>query len=93
MVRVTRPGGTIVVADEIPNLTDRMNLGRKIGLPGIDRWVIGQVTKHLSPEFNAIVERFKSLDVAAMGERVLTDCHYELVWQGVGYVMVGRAPG
>ena len=93
MVRVTRPGGTIVVADEVPDLTDRMKLGRLLGLPGIDRWAIRRVTHHLGDDFNAIVDRLHDLDVAALGRRVLPDSRYELVWQGVGYVLAGTAPG
>ena len=33
MARVAKPGATIVVSDELPDLTDRM-LGHKLGLPG-----------------------------------------------------------
>lgn len=36
MVRVVRPGATIVLSDELPDLTDRM-LFRKLGLPGLYR--------------------------------------------------------
>jgi ubiquinone/menaquinone biosynthesis C-methylase UbiE len=93
MVRVVKPGGTIVISDEIPNLTDRMNFGRKIGLPGVDRWVISKVTRHLGKDFNDLVERFHDLDVAAIGRRILVDSRYEPVWRGVGYVLIGRAPG
>ncbi len=42
MVRAVKPGGTIVVSDELPNLTDRM-LFRKIGLPGVDRWIVSKL--------------------------------------------------
>ncbi|HEV3120723.1 MAG TPA: methyltransferase domain-containing protein, partial [Isosphaeraceae bacterium] len=36
MARVTRPGGTIVVADEVPNLSDQMKLGRLLGFEKFD---------------------------------------------------------
>jgi ubiquinone/menaquinone biosynthesis C-methylase UbiE len=93
MLRVVKPGGTIVVADEVPNLTDRMSLGHKIGLPGLDRWVISKVTKNLGADFTALVEKYHDLDVAAIGRRVLPDCRYELIWQGVGYVLIGHRVG
>jgi ubiquinone/menaquinone biosynthesis C-methylase UbiE len=93
MVRVTRPGGTIIVADEVPNLTDRMKLGRLLGMPKFDRWMISFFTKNLSKEFNEIVERNHDLDVQAIGNRVLPGCRYELIWQEIGYVLVGEAPG
>jgi ubiquinone/menaquinone biosynthesis C-methylase UbiE len=93
MARVTRPGGTIVVADEIPNLTDRMKLGRILGFEKFDRWMISFFTKNLSEGFKELVDRYHDLDVAAIGERVLPGCKYELIWQGVGYVLVGQVPG
>lgn len=91
MARVVKPGGTIVVADEVPDLTDRM-LFRKIGLPGVDRWIVSRGLK-LGDAFTDMVERHRDLDVAAIGERVLPGCRYELVWRKVGYVMVGQVPG
>jgi SAM-dependent methyltransferase len=91
MARVVKPGGTIVVADEVPNLTDRM-LFRKIGLPKVDRWIISKGLK-LGDDFTDMVERHRDMDIAAIGERVLPGSRYELVWRGVGYVLVGQAPG
>jgi ubiquinone/menaquinone biosynthesis C-methylase UbiE len=90
MVRVVRPGATIVISDELPNLTDRM-LGRKIGLPGLDRWVVARLM-NLGYDFTDLVERHRHLDIAAIGRRVLRDCRYELIWNREGYVMVGQAP-
>ncbi len=93
MVRVTKPGGTIVISDEVPNLTDRM-LGHKLNfgpLKRLERWWVAR-GMNLGDEFTEIVERYHDLDVAAIGRRVLNDCHYERIWQGVGYVMVGTAP-
>lgn len=91
MVRAVKPGGTIVVSDEIPNLTDRMFF-RKIGLPGVDRWIVSKGFK-LGDDFTDMVERYRSLDVQAIAERVLPGCRYEKIWMGVGYVIVGQAPG
>ncbi len=91
MVRVVRPGGTIVVADEVPNLTDRMAF-RHIGLPGVDHWILSRLM-HLGDAFTDLVERKRDLDIAAIGRRVLTESRFELVWLGVGYVLVGRVPG
>jgi ubiquinone/menaquinone biosynthesis C-methylase UbiE/uncharacterized protein YbaR (Trm112 family) len=90
MTRVVRPGGPIVVSDELPNLTDRM-VFRKLGLPGVDRWILARLM-NLGYEFTDLVERHKDIDIAAMGERVLRDSRYEVIWAGGGYVMVGNAP-
>ncbi len=90
MVRVARPGAPIVISDEMPNLTDRMP-GHKLGVPGLDRWIVSRLM-HLGDSFTAMVERHRDLDVQAVAGRVLKDFRFELVWRGVGYVLVGRAP-
>lgn len=93
MARVTRPGGTIVISDEVPDLTDylpghKFNLGP---LKKLERWWIAR-RMHLGDEFTDLVDRYRDLDVAAIGRRVLPDCRYELIWRGAGYVMVGTVP-
>jgi ubiquinone/menaquinone biosynthesis C-methylase UbiE len=90
MIRVARPGAPIVISDEVPNLTDRM-LGHKLGVPGIDRWIVARMM-HLGDSFTEMVERHRDLDVKAIAGRVFDDFHFESVWWGVGYVLVGRAP-
>jgi ubiquinone/menaquinone biosynthesis C-methylase UbiE len=90
MIRVARPGAPIVISDEMPNLTDRM-LGHKLGIPGIDRWIVSRLM-HLGDSFTDMVERHRDLDVPAIAGRVFKDFHFERVWQGVGYVLVGQAP-
>ena len=91
MARAVKPGGTIVVSDEIPNLTDRM-LFRKVGLPGVDRWIVSKMLK-LGDDFTDMVEKYRTLDVQAIANRVLPGCRYERIWMGVGYVLVGQVPG
>jgi ubiquinone/menaquinone biosynthesis C-methylase UbiE len=90
MVRVVRPGATIVISDELPDLTERM-WGRKIGLPGLDRFIVARLM-NLGYAFTDLVERHRHLDIAAIGRRVLCDCRYEVIWAGGGYLMVGQAP-
>ena len=67
-----RPGATIVVSDEMPNLTDRM-LGHKLGIPALDRWIVSRLM-HLGDAFTEMVERYRDLDVPAIARRVLPDC-------------------
>jgi ubiquinone/menaquinone biosynthesis C-methylase UbiE len=90
MVRAVKPGGTIVVSDEIPNLSDRM-LFRKIGMPGVDRWIVSKMLK-LGDDFTDMVEKYRTLDVQAIANRALPGCRYERIWMGVGYVLVGTTP-
>ncbi len=91
MVRAVRPGGTIVVSDEVPDLTDRMWF-RKVGLPGVDHWIVSKML-HLGDDFTAMVERYRDLDVEGIARRALPGCRYERIWMGVGYVFVGQVPG
>ena len=91
MVRVARPGAPIVISDEVPNLTDRM-IGHKLGMPGLDNWIVSRLM-HLGDSFTAMVERRRNLNIPAIAERVLKDVRYQTIWMGVGYVLVGRAPG
>jgi ubiquinone/menaquinone biosynthesis C-methylase UbiE len=90
MVRVARPGAKIVVSDELPDLTERM-LGHKIGLPGMDRWIVSRLM-NLGDAFTDLVERHRHMDIAAIGHAVLQDSSYQLIWRGGGYLMVGHAP-
>jgi ubiquinone/menaquinone biosynthesis C-methylase UbiE len=91
MIRVARPGATIVISDEMPNLTDKM-LGHKLGIPAIDRWIVSRLM-HLGDRFTEMVERYRKLDVRSIALRVLPDVEYHEVWRGLGYVLVGRVPG
>jgi ubiquinone/menaquinone biosynthesis C-methylase UbiE len=91
MVRVAKPGATIVISDEMPNLTERM-LGHKLGIPALDRWIVSRLM-HLGDRFTEMVERYRKLDVQAIARSVLPDVHYHEVWRGLGYVLVGQTPG
>jgi SAM-dependent methyltransferase len=91
MVRAVKPGGMVVVSDEVPDLTDRM-IFRKLGLPGVDHWIVSKGL-HLGDPFTEMVERHKSLDVQAIADRVMPGFRYERIWMGVGYVLVGQVPG
>ncbi len=90
MLRVVRPGATIVISDEMPDLTDRM-LGHKLGLPALDRWIVSRLM-HLGDSFTEMVERFRNLDVKEIAGRVFPEVEYHEVWRGLGYVLVGHAP-
>jgi ubiquinone/menaquinone biosynthesis C-methylase UbiE len=91
MVRVAKPGATIVVSDEVPDLMDRMKIGRLIGKPQLDRWIVSRVM-NLGDSFTELAERYRDLDVQAVARRVLPEFHYETVWFGVGYVLVAKVP-
>ena len=90
MIRAVKPGGTIVISDELPNLTDRM-IFRKIGLPRVDHWILSRMM-YLGDDFTAVVERHRALDIREITGRLLPGSTYKEIWMKVGYVVVGTAP-
>jgi SAM-dependent methyltransferase len=88
MARVAKPGAPVVVADEKP---DFLNLGHRLGLPALDRWIASKVMS-MGDDFAGLVERHRNIDIGAIGRRVLNDSRYEVIWRGGGYLMVGAAP-
>jgi ubiquinone/menaquinone biosynthesis C-methylase UbiE len=90
MARVCRPGGLVVVADEVPDLPNRL-LGRWVGLPQLDRWVMARFM-HLGPAFTDMVERHRGLRLEPIARQALADAHVHSLWFGVGYCIVGRPP-
>ncbi|QDV34363.1 class I SAM-dependent methyltransferase [Tautonia plasticadhaerens] len=91
MARAVRPGGTIVVSDEVPDLTDYLPF-RRMGMPGVERWVVSRMM-NLGDDFAAMVERHRKLDVEGIARGVLPGCRFERIWRGMGYVFSGRVPG
>ena len=88
MVRVAKPGAPIVIADERPDFID---FGHRMGVPALDRWIAARLMS-MGDDFADVIERHRDLDIAAIGRRVLKDSCYEIIWRGLGYLMVGAAP-
>lgn len=86
MRRVTRPGGTIVVADEVPWLL-RLGIGHLIGLPRIDAWWLRGLG--LPSEFIAMVFDLQ-LDLDALIAEALPGANRRAIWGGLGYCLVHR---
>lgn len=89
MSRVCKPGGRIVVADEIPNLYDH-GWGHQIGFPALDRWLMERFW--FGPEFAAMAIANR-LDVAAVARAGLGPHRIVSIWRGFGYCMVGTPAG
>ena len=88
MARVTRPGGRIVVADELPDLFE-WGWGHLIGCPRLDTWLMKRVW--LGPEFGDMVLGTR-LDVAAVTRAALHRPVIHRIWRGLGYCIVGTPP-
>jgi SAM-dependent methyltransferase len=86
MRRVTRPGGPIVVADEIPGL-HRAGLGHLIGVPTFDAWWLRGLG--LDREFVDMVLGY-DVDLVELAGRVWPEAVRHRIWRGLGYCWVDR---
>lgn len=87
MRRVVRPGGTLVIADELPDLY-RFAPGHALGLDPLDRW--GLRLLGLDPAFVAMVLDCR-VDVEARARAVMPDFERYAIWNRLGYCLVLRA--
>ncbi|CAN5632926.1 hypothetical protein BH23PLA1_BH23PLA1_13820 [soil metagenome] len=84
MRRVTRPGGTVVVADEVPWLC-QLGIGHIVGLPRIDAWWsqgLGLDRAFIDMVFQLDLDLDKVLAAALPGAR------RERIWAGLGYCLI-----
>ncbi|MHB1555983.1 MAG: methyltransferase domain-containing protein [Isosphaeraceae bacterium] len=86
MRRVTRPGGPVVVADEIPGL-HRAGLGHLIGIPKFDAWWLGLLG--LDREFVEMALGF-DVDLVGLSRRVWPEAERHRIWHGLGYCLINR---
>lgn len=89
MVRVTKPGGRIVVTDENPDLPTRM-IGHRIGWPALDRWILSRFL-HLGDEFATLVNEHVDLKMGPIFDQVFETWESSECCNGVAYCVVGRA--
>jgi SAM-dependent methyltransferase len=89
MRRVTRPGGPVVVADEIPGF-HRAGLGHLLGIPAFDAWWLRLLG--LDREFVDMVLNF-DIDLRALCERVWPGAVRHRIWHGMGYCLVDTSNG
>jgi SAM-dependent methyltransferase len=88
MARVTKPGGHVVVADELPDLFE-WGWGHLLGFPRLDDWLMRRFW--LGPEFTDMVIGTR-LDVAALARSALRRAVVHRIWRGLGYCIVGEPP-
>ncbi len=86
MRRVTRPGGPLVVADEVPGL-HRAGIGHLFGIPSIDAWWLRGLG--LDREFVEMALAF-DVDLFGLVGRVWPEAVRHRIWHGLGYCLVGR---
>jgi SAM-dependent methyltransferase len=88
MARVARPGGRVVVADELPDLV-HWGWGHLLGWPALDRWLMERFW--LGPEFTAMVLA-NDLDVSAVARAALGRHRVHTIWRGLGWCVAGSSP-
>jgi len=81
MRRVTKPGGPVVVADEVPGL-HRAGLGHLVRIPAFDAWWLHKLG--LDREFVTMALTF-DVNLKAMFSRVLPEATRHPIWHGLGY--------
>ncbi len=86
MRRVTKPGGPVVVADELPGL-HRAGLGHLLGIPSLDAWWLRKLG--LDREFVKMVLAF-DIDLPALCSRVWPQATRHRIWHGMGYCYVNK---
>ncbi|WP_435016251.1 class I SAM-dependent methyltransferase [Tundrisphaera sp. TA3] len=84
MARVTKPGGVMVVADEIPTL-QRYGIGHLLGVPAVDAWWLRRLG--LDRDFAAMVLDCR-LDPDATIREAWPDAARHRIWGGLGYCFV-----
>jgi SAM-dependent methyltransferase len=87
MTRVTKPGGPVVVADEVPGLY-RAGLGHLLGVPSFDAWWLRKLG--LDREFVNMVLEF-DVDLRVLAERVWPLAKRHRIWHGMGYCLVNTS--
>ena len=87
MRRVTRPGGPVVVADELPRLY-RAGLGHLLGIPSLDAWWLNKLG--LDREFVEMVFAF-DVDLTGLFAKVWPGATRHRIWHGLGYCVVNHS--
>jgi SAM-dependent methyltransferase len=87
MRRVTKSGGPVVVADELPGL-HRAGLGHLLGIPSLDAWWLQKLG--LDREFVNMVLAF-DIDLKALTTRVWPHATRHRIWHGLGYCVVNHS--
>jgi SAM-dependent methyltransferase len=85
--RVTKPGGPVVVADELPGL-NRAGLGHLIGVPSFDAWWLHALG--LDRDFVKMVLEF-DVDLRGLTEQVWPKARRHRIWHSLGYCLVETA--
>jgi ubiquinone/menaquinone biosynthesis C-methylase UbiE len=88
MARVVKPGGLVVVADEVPDLPNRQ-IAHKLGLPKLQKWILSRV--FFLGQFSQVILEHTDLKIEPLVDAALSDWQIHRIWGGLGYCVVGKA--
>jgi len=88
MARVVKPGGLVVVADEVPDLPNRQ-IAHKLGLHTLQRWILSRV--FCLGKFSQVILEHTDLKMEPLIDQALRDWKIHSIWGGLGYCVVGKA--
>ncbi len=85
MRRVTKPGGPVVVADEVPGL-HRAGLGHLLGIPSLDAWWLRKLglDREFVEDGPGVRHRSRRPRAAVFGRKHTR----HRIWHGMGYCLV-----
>jgi ubiquinone/menaquinone biosynthesis C-methylase UbiE len=87
MARVTKPGGLVVVADEMPDLPNRQ-IAHKLGLHKLQKWILARV--FFLGQFSQVILEHTDLKIEPLVDAALRDWKIHRIWGGLGYCVVGK---
>ena len=87
MARVVKPGGTIVVADEVPDLPNRQ-IAHRLGLHRLQRWILSRV--FFLGQMADVILQHTNLKLEPLVDQAFSDWKIHPLWGGLGYCVVGK---
>lgn len=87
MARVVKPGGLIVVADEVPDLPNRQ-IAHKLGLHKLQKWILSRL--FFLGQFSQVILEHTDLKIEPLVDSALRDWTIHRIWGGLGYCVVGK---
>ena len=90
IARVVKPGGTVLIVDETPQLVKTLP-GRYIGLPRLDRWLLAAIVG-VGTEFSKLLEVHADIDVKADAVATLHDVRLQYLLAGTCYRLTATVP-
>ena len=90
MLRIVKPGGTILIVDEVPAFVGVLP-GHRIGLPGLDRWLLANAVG-VGSDFAALLQAHQHADVFSEARELLLNVSLRYFFARTCYCLLGTVP-